>query len=435
MFAVGNPGQSDRHDTWAEVSWKHRGRYRFASEAYADMVRIHREYLAERPELRDEEESNEFSLVTAAKYMFGARIAFADVERAEREALAEQRWLRGLAEDERLGSLCLPAFEDLDRTLTGGDEAFLRYAYQSPWYFEGRWFGPLRRAMWVLEALDPERSEAERRGARRRALESWPAVTELEQRYFTAHLARARATLGAKDPAVRAMLAGRTPSDAVRHVVESSRIARDDFVHALLERGPESLAACEDPAIVAARVLYPLHLVNDAVVEQAERCMRVNARRVGLAIATLGGVEVCPEPSFSLRLGDGFVRGYEQTGTWIPASNTLMGMFARAQEFPGHVDFELPELWRERMASVDLSTPFNFVCTIDTTGGSSGSAILDRGGELVGVLFDGNAQSVENGFTYRERQARSIAVHAAGMLEVLDQVYGAQRLLLELRAE
>ena len=434
VFAVGNPGSTERHHTVAELRWRHEGEYRLQAAAYRDMVRILGDWLAEYPAERAANERFEFQLVTQQKYMHFAGEAWADPERRRAEERFEADLRARAAADPALAPLAARAFDALDAAAQAADRALYERAwYQSPWMSKQNWFWPLLRAVWVVEAFAPDASAADRDQARRRALQASGMAEELDERFFVAHLERAVATLGPEDPAVAAMLGGRSPAEAVRHLVATSRIGDDAFVRGLLDGDAAGVQASEDPALVAARVLYPLLLANQAAVAAVDAALAEPARLVGWLVDALHGPEVCPEPSFALRLKDGVVRGYEQLQTRLPASTNFHGLYARALEFEGHGDFELPALMYERRAALDLATPLNFVCTVDIMGGSSGSAVLDRDGLLVGLLFDGNAQMVENRFGYRDERARAIAVHAAAMLATLEDVYELSELAAELR--
>jgi hypothetical protein len=157
--------------------------------------------------------------------------------------------------------------------------------------------------------------------------------------------------------------------------------------------------------------------------------------RVGKAIDALEGPLVCPEATFSQRLSVGRVRGYAQDGQAIPAWTRFEGLYARCAQFGDAGEFDLPDPWFERKDALDLQLPLNFVCTVDSTGGSSGSPIFDAQRRIVGVLFDGNEQATENEFLYRDGAARGVVVHSGAMLAALAAVYQAPALVAELRGE
>ncbi|MGB9612512.1 MAG: S46 family peptidase, partial [Bryobacteraceae bacterium] len=130
------------------------------------------------------------------------------------------------------------------------------------------------------------------------------------------------------------------------------------------------------------------------------------------------------------RLTYGAVRGYKDArGRWIPYATTFEGLYQRAT---GKPPYRLPKRWIEARSRLNLKTPFDFVSTADTHGGNSGSPTVNTRGEIVGILFDGNIESLPNRFVYTEEQARSVHVASQAIIEALDKVYGARRLLAEL---
>jgi len=144
------------------------------------------------------------------------------------------------------------------------------------------------------------------------------------------------------------------------------------------------------------------------------------------------GSSVYPDATFTLRLAFGEVKGYTQAGEKIPWDTSLGGTYEHAAAHDNKYPFELPKIWNERKSELNLSTPFNFVSTADIIGGNSGSPVINRQGELVGIIFDGNIQSLVLDYIYSDQEARAVAVHSAGILEALRKVYQADRLVNEL---
>src|SRR5213078_1307423 len=144
------------------------------------------------------------------------------------------------------------------------------------------------------------------------------------------------------------------------------------------------------------------------------------------------GPAVAPAATFTLRLAFGQVKGYSVDGVDLPFTTTFGGAFERAEKQGHRVPFVLPKRWRDGKAKLDMKTPFNFVSTADTIGGNSGSPVLNRGGELVGINFDRNRHGLVRNFVYTDVQARHIAVHSRAVLEALRKLYGAGPLVKEL---
>ena len=144
------------------------------------------------------------------------------------------------------------------------------------------------------------------------------------------------------------------------------------------------------------------------------------------------GTSTYPDATFTLRLAFGPVKGYEQDGQTIPAWTSLGGAFEHEKSHAGQTDYVLPESWKMAEPSLIKSTPFNFVSTADIIGGNSGSPVVNRAGELVGLIFDGNIQSLSGNYIYTDKQARSVSVHSSAIRAALQVVYGAENIVKEL---
>jgi hypothetical protein len=255
----------------------------------------------------------------------------------------------------------------------------------------------------------------------------------MEIALLTGSLQESLDMLGPEDAFVKTALNGRTPAEVARQVVEETKLGDPAFRKALIEGGQAAADSAGDPAIVLARKIDP-------VVREVRRWMEDNVesvtteagQKIGLARFAVYGKSVYPDATFTLRLGYGSVKGYPMNGTEAPPRTTFYGLFDRSYGFDGKDPFQLPARYSDRRGRIDLSVPLNFVSTCDTVGGNSGSPILDRNGEIVGLLFDGNIESLVGTYVYNEVDNRSVAVHTAAMTEALRNIYDAGALADEL---
>jgi hypothetical protein len=255
------------------------------------------------------------------------------------------------------------------------------------------------------------------------------APPEVEKAFIAARLGELEKRLGRNDPTMRSILGDRDPVDVATELVDSTAIADSAGFASIMKTGYLSSGDITVEFISALAPLYFSLGQQLQIFEDEEE--ELNAR-LALARFAIQGTSVPPDATGSLRISDGVVKGYEYNGTRAPAFTTFFGMYERHSASGGHEAWALPASWTAPPEGLELSTPLNFAMTNDTSGGSSGAPVLDKNLRIVGVSFDGNIESTVNDFVYSDVAARSIAVDARAILHVLDDVYGTDRLVLEL---
>jgi hypothetical protein len=289
-----------------------------------------------------------------------------------------------------------------------------------------------------VQKPDGERLEgyhdAQLRRQRFRLLSPAPVYPELEQYLLERSLQRLAADLDPGDPFRQTALAGRDPAARAAELIAGTRLADPAARQALLDGGPAAIAASTDPLIVMARELEPLLREQETWLrEHVEGPARAGGELLGAARFAVFGRQAPPDASSTLRLSYGQVKGYPSNGTRAPAITTFHGLVDRALSFRQIEPYELSPRFRERMRKLDLATPLNFVSTCDITGGNSGSPVVDREGRLVGLVFDGNIESLVGNFVYDDTANRAVSVHAAAIAMALRDIYDAGHLLQEMQ--
>jgi hypothetical protein len=238
------------------------------------------------------------------------------------------------------------------------------------------------------------------------------------------------------DPFLKTILKGRTPAQAAAALVNGTTLGDPEVRRKLVDGGETAVAASSDPMIVLARELDPMrremiHWQQDNVQSVEERA----GEQLGRARFAVYGKGTYPDATFTLRLSYGQVKGYPMNGTQAPPRTTFFGLYDRANSFDLRPPFDLPARYLQNRDKLDLATPLNFVTTNDVVGGNSGSPVINRNGEIVGLVFDGNIESLVGDFVYDAEANRTVCVHTAGMTEALRKVYNASALLRELLGE
>ena len=208
------------------------------------------------------------------------------------------------------------------------------------------------------------------------------------------------------------------------------------FRKSLLDGGEAAVAASTDPMIVAARRVDPIS-PRDLPPPARHHRQRTNpaGEKLGKARFLVYGKDAYPDATFTLRLSYGSVEGYPYNGTIAPPFTTFYGLYDRAASFSNKPPFNLTPKEAAGLGKLELSTPLDFVTTNDIIGGNSGSPVVNRDGELVGLVFDGNIESLAGDFVYDGSKNRTVAVHSAGMIEGLRKLYGAGALADELEGK
>jgi hypothetical protein len=239
--------------------------------------------------------------------------------------------------------------------------------------------------------------------------------------------------LGYTNELVQKVLAGKSPEERATELIKGTRLKDVALRKKLYEGGRKAVDASNDPMIALARLIDPAaRAVRKTMETEVEEVSRQAYAQIARAKYAIEGASTYPDATFTLRLAFGVVRGYEQNSEQIPFETTFGGLYLRAKEHQNHPPFDLPPRWVERKDKLDLNTPYNFVNTADIIGGNSGSPVINRNAEVVGLIFDGNIQSLVLDFMYTEKQARAVAVHSRGIVEALRKVYDAGALADEL---
>ena len=263
-----------------------------------------------------------------------------------------------------------------------------------------------------------------------------PVYSDYEEALLTFSLQDSLAQLGPDDPWVKAILNGKTPAQVASEAIRGTKLTDPAARKALAEGGESAVNASTDPLVVLARKADPFFReLRKQYEDTVESVMTAAQEKIAKARFSIYGKSVYPDATFTLRLAYGTVQGYPMNGTKAPSKTTFYGLYDRSASFDNKPPFNLMPRFVQRKERINLSTPLDFVATADIIGGNSGSPVINRNGDFVGIIFDGNIESLTGNFVYIEETNRAVAVHSAAITEALRKLYDGIPLANELEGK
>lgn len=261
-----------------------------------------------------------------------------------------------------------------------------------------------------------------------------PIYSDMEILLLSDSLTFFATQFGGDDALVQKVLAGKSPHERAVELIAGTQVRDVAFRKKLYEGGTNAVDAAKDPMIELARLVDPdARALRKVADEQSEIKQEAHGAIARAANALLGtGGSRYPDATGTLRLSFGVVKGYEEDKQHVAPFTTLAGLYERSKEMKNRPPFDLPASWEAARGKLNLKTPYNFVSTADIIGGNSGSPVVNRNGEFVGIIFDGNLQSLPWDYAFDDKQGRATSVDSASIIEGLDKVYHAKGLVKEL---
>ena len=262
-----------------------------------------------------------------------------------------------------------------------------------------------------------------------------PVYDDLEILLLTDSLTDLADHLGADDPLVKQVLAGKSPAERAGQLVKNTKLKDVAFRKKLYAADSAAITAAHDPMLDLMLLIDPSARSARKIVDSSDEAKQQAYAQIGKARFAINGADSNPDATFTLRLSYGTVRGYAEDGKQIPPFTDFAGLYQRAAEHENKGAFELPQRWAEKKDQLSLGTNFDFVCDADIIGGNSGSPVVNREGEFIGIIFDGNIQSLVLDYIYEDQQARAVSVDSSAIMEALRKVYGVTALADEIEGK
>lgn len=438
IFVVGNPGSTGRLNTLSQMEFLRDRSYPASLAGLRRNLDIYAELARRDTSAARRYQNDVFGAENSFKAVTGYRTGLLDTLGMGRKRAFEQEFRARIAADPRLQA-------EYGGTWDAVSAAQRELATFNPQLRYQGFAGGSRlltlAAQTVRAAMEGSKPDADRLAAYRGAglntvraavTRNVPIDTAFERLSLAAQLSAAQLELPADDPFLRATLAGRTPQTVAASLVRGTRVGDSTFRISLLSGGAAAVAASTDPMIVFARSIDPINRTVTARAAALNAIIATNTEKIGQAMFAAYGTALPPDATFTLRISDGVVKGFPMNGTIAPYKTTFYGLYERSASFDNKFPFRVPSRWAERKNRLDLATPFNFVSTNDIIGGNSGSPMINKNAEVVGLVFDSNIEGVANRFIFTTDVARSVSVHSRGITEALRKVYDANSVADEL---
>jgi Peptidase S46 len=437
-FTSGNPGSTERDDTLAQLEFQRDVAHPFVLSLYSELRGVLTEYSTKGPEEARTSKTLLFSIENSLKAIKGRQLALVQGPLIADKARAENAFRKRVAADPNLAANYGGAWDAVAAAVAHERAIFVRNALLERY---PRWMSALLAHAVTLnryaaEAGKPdgqrleEFADANFPALRQQIVSPAPIHAELERTMLAWWLTKVREYLGTTDPDVRTLIGKQNPQEIADALVAGTKLNEASLRAQLLAGGASAIDAYHDPLVDFARTLdAPARAVRADRENTVKAVITKNAALIAKARFALEGTGAYPDATFTLRLSYGAVAGYPEDGRTVTPTTNFAGAYAHAT---GRDPFKLPANWIAAQRAVNPNAQLNFVSTNDIIGGNSGSPVIGRNGEVIGLIFDGNIQSLGGDFGYDGSVNRAVSVDVTGITEALKNIYHADRLVKEL---
>ncbi len=429
VFVSGNPGRTQRIFTVAALEFLRDDRIPFVLDYLRRKEILMQQFGLEGGEQERRARDELFGIQNSRKAYTGMLAGLQNPKTIATKRGREDRLLKAISENQSLIELA-DAWKEIERIQDENREMLGQTVSLRSTLFETA----MQIVLLTAEDAKPDEerlkgyTESARESLLQRLLSPAPIYADLEQVKLADELSRQIELRGAADPLIVEILRGRGPRERAAELVAGTKLADVQSRQALIDGGLTAVLASDDAMIQLARTVeseYRRLRKRNEEIEERERQAYAKITQATTAVEGTGGY---PDATFTLRLAFGTVKGYQQDGQSVAPFTDFAGAYQHAIDHAGQDDFDLPKSWMDNQDTVDGETQLNFVCTADIIGGNSGSPVVNRDGELVGLIFDGNIQSLTSDYVYSDEQGRAVSVSGVGILEALRSIYKASEL-------
>jgi len=435
VFVVGNPGSTDRIHTTAQIEYARDIRYPMLTKMLKDLYKIYYEMVMEDGAKDTKLIARLYSIGNGLKVYQGTYKALLDPVLMARKKDFENNFKNSVLSNSQLNEKYGNAWKEIESTRKEAKKFSEKsFAYSISSYYSPEYLFIAEDLLELADELKLKEDERSKIYTEDNLEETINNIfpddfdSNLENKLLLVQVNILTDNLKQDDELLQKMLVGRIGQEAVEYLLSKTKLTSKEEVIVLANEGSDAILNSDDPFI---RFLIHTRDELDKMREQSSALREkdaINNQLLGEALYAVYGDAIPPDATFSLRIADGIVKGYDYNGTHAPYKTTFYGSLDRYYSFDKVFPFNMPEYWENLPDEFDPSTPLNFVSTNDIIGGNSGSPVINTEAEIEGLAFDGNIESLPNRYIYTTEANRTVSVSAEGIIEAIRDLYKAARL-------
>ncbi|HEX3075086.1 MAG TPA: S46 family peptidase [Ignavibacteriales bacterium] len=438
IFVVGNPGSTNRINTMAQIEFYRDVQYPILVGLLEEIYKVQEKKVME--DVSDFEAiSKLYGYGNALKVYDGTLKGLHDPHLIARKADFEKKFKKAVQSNSGLNAKYGKIWDEI--TATRKEAA--NYAkemmlfstspfFSSKYLVMGRDLVTLANQMQTPEDYRQDKFKGENLKKFIESIYPENFDSEFEKEILKVNINALVKNLGYDNDIVKTLLSGYIGNDAADMLIKKTSLTSRNAVLKLAASKPEDILKSDDPfikyAVKSSGRYYEIVSKNEKLMAQE----KVNEQLLGEALYAVYGASIPPDATGTLRISDGVIKSYEYNGTIAPPFTTFYGILEKHYSYNQKFPFNLPDFWHNLPKEFQLNTPLDFISTNDIIGGNSGSPVINTDGEIIGLAFDGNIESLPNRFLYTTEANRTLNVHSKGMIEAISDLYNAKRLSNEL---
>ncbi|HJZ11447.1 MAG TPA: S46 family peptidase, partial [Acidobacteriota bacterium] len=441
VFVIGNPGSTSRLLTVARLEFNRDYAYPYVLARLTEMVSIYSAYIAKHPDSKLQYQTQLFGFSNSQKVYVGRVKGLHDPIIMAKKKDFERKFKNSVWANPSLKSQYEKVWGEIESVQK--EKAALFNELQALTFAGIGRPSVLSLANTIVDYAALLRLPEADRTARTRGMTldaykervgSAAINVELDQAILVSHLKFLSTFFGTGNATFNKLTGGMSPEAAAASLMNATMLTKPENVKDLLNKSADEIEKFADPFISFVMAFAQRGKAVREKYSEATSKEQARVQILGKAVFDVYGTSIPPDATFTLRIADGVVKNYEYNGTLAPLYTTFYGFYDRYYSFEKKDHWGIPDRWKNPPATFDMSTRYNFISTNDIIGGNSGSAVVNKNLEVVGIAFDGNIESLPGDFIFDDTQNRCVSVHSSGILEALDDIYKAERLASELRA-